>query len=242
MAVLTSMTTLPKTLLLFSFLLWLPFWTTAQRKGKPEEQIVDFGLGLRTIASTDLLSTGAVTVFNEGVDFSYAPRMAFGIDAIIRFKLKGRFSLQTGISSIRRGYSYSMDNDSVRYEDFLRLTSFQIPLTGILQVPISEKGKVGLETGFVLDMLPTNAASGNEEDYQSLVFVKRRFNPALRATAFYSHALEKGGMIEIGGGYHRFLGTLGNLYMDFGPVSNQVTNRSPLQGHFFYLGATFFFP
>lgn len=241
MNVLTSTTTLRRILLLSSLLLVLPYGARAQRNNKPIEQTVFFGLGIRTIASTDLLSTGAVSVISEGVNFSFEPKMALGLDAIIRFKLKGRFSLQTGISSIRRGYGYSMDDGAERYEDYVRLTSFQIPLTGILQVPISERGKIGLETGFVLDMLPTNAASGGE-NYQSLIFVRRRFNSALRATAFFSQELEKGGMIEIGGGYHRLIGRMGNFYMDFGPTADVITNRTAIQGHFFYLGATFFFP
>lgn len=239
MDVLTLMTTLLKNLLRSS-LLFLPLFTLAQRI-PVDNSPVDFGLGIRSVVSSDLLSTGTFSAISEDVTFSYAPRPSLGIDAIIRFKLRGRFSLQTGISSIRRGYDVTMDDGSVKFEDYIRLTSFQIPITGILQVPISERGKMGLETGFVLDMLPTDAASG-ADSFQSFIYVSNRFNAALRATAFFSQDIEKGGRVEIGAGYHRLLGNLGNLYMDFGLPSEVKTFKTPLQGHFFYLGATFFFP
>lgn len=230
--------------LLYSLLIPLLLLThkaTAQRE-IDRNSVVDFGLGLRTVVNSDLLSGGTFSSVTEGVTFSYSPRVTMAIDANIRFKLRGRFSLQTGISSVRRGYFYSMEDNQTRFEDHIRLTSFQIPITGIVQVPTSERGKIGLEAGFVLDMLPTDAASGTDS-FQSFIYVSNRFNPALRASAFYSQGLQNGGVIEIGAGYHRLLGGLGNFYMDFGPVGGgTVHSRTSLQGHFFYAGVSFIFP
>ena len=126
-----SMTRLLRSSSLFS-LLAFGLIANGQVEG-PEDrrEIIKFGLGIKSVMTSDLLSVGETRLSNAGVDFSYSPQLSFGIDAIVRFKLKGRFSFQTGLSSIRRNYDFRIATDTLGYDGGIRQTGFQIPLNWI---------------------------------------------------------------------------------------------------------------
>lgn len=191
--------------------------------------------------TSDLLSVGETQMTKEGIDFTYAPKFSLGIDAIIRLKLKGRFSLQTGLSSIRRDYDFGIASDTLSYSGFIRNAGFQIPITGLLQVPISDKAKMGIEVGYVQDALPTNVSSGTDS-FLTYIYVINRFRPALRTSAVFSQGFNNGSSFEVGFTYHRMLGRLGTIIMDYDPGEVRVTNKSDLSGHFFSFNLAFFFP
>jgi hypothetical protein len=234
-----------KSLLPFNLLVaGLVFSSLAQAQSTAEErnEVVKFGIGLRLVATSDLLSTGPVETLDRGVLFSYEPRLSRGIDAIIRFKLRNRFSLQTGITSIRRSYNFGMSTDSLQFSGSLIQTGFQLPLTGILEVPIAEKSKVGVEGGFIAEMIPGEVGSGPQEDYYAFIYVQSRLKGSFKASAFINFDLESGAKIETGFSYVRMATRLGSFYMDYDPGTQVITNRKDLQGHFFTYNISFFFP
>ena len=236
-----------KSLLPFSFLLsglFISSLAQAQSTAEERNEVVKFGIGLRLVATSDLLSTGPVETLDRGVLFSYEPRLSRGIDAIIRFKLKNRFSLQTGITSIRRSYNFGMSTDSLQFSGSIVQTGFQMPFTGILEVPIAENSKVGLEGGIVSEMIPGTVASGQQESYLAVIepFKGNRFKLAFRASAFLNFSLDNGGKVETGFSYVRMIRPVGTLYMDYDPGTQVITNRKDLQGHFFTYNISFFFP
>lgn len=233
------MTRLLRSSLLYSTL-FIGVIATAQT---PEDrrEIIKFGVGVKTLMTSDLLSVGEATFINEGVSFSYAPKLSFALDAVVRIKLKGRFSIQTGLTTLRRSYDFQIASDSLSHGDFIRQTGYQIPLTALLQVPISDRAKVGIEAGYVQDAFTTNIAKGNDS-FLTYIFVNGRFKPALRTSAVFSQGLKDGSAIEFGFAYHRMLGRLGTIIMDYDPGSVQVTGRGDLSGHFFSLNIAFFFP
>ena len=186
--------------------------------------------------------SGAATAFqSEGVDFSFEPHLSSGLDALIRFKLKDRFSLQSGISAIRRSYNYGISTDTLGFSGSLIQTSFQIPITGLLQVQISDKMNVGTEVGLVAEIFPGDVAAGDEDHY-ALIYVQRRFKSSLKASALTNYELESGAKLEFGLTYQRLLGRLGSFYLDYEGAANTISTRTDLQGHFFSANIAFFFP
>ncbi|MFY0673910.1 MAG: hypothetical protein JXQ87_10915 [Bacteroidia bacterium] len=236
---------LPKTLLPYSLLivcLCFASFAQAQSTAKERNEVVKFGIGLRMVATSDLLSGAASETLDRGVLFSYEPRLSRGIDAIIRFKLRNRFSFQTGITSIRRSYNFGMSTDSLQFSGSLIQTGFQMPFTGIVEVPIAEKSKVGVEGGFIAEMIPGEVGSGPQEDYYAFIYVQSRLKGSFRASAFINFDLEGGGKIETGFTYVRMATRLGSFYMDYDPGAEVISNRRDLQGHFFTFNVAFFFP
>ena len=236
---------LPKSLLPFSFLLSGLILTSsakAQSTLGERNQIVRFGIGLRMVATSDLLSTEPLETLDRGVLFSYEPSLSRGIDAIIRFKLRNRFSLQTGITSIRRSYNFGMSTDSLQFSGSLIQTGFQLPFTGILEVPIAKKSKVGVEGGGIAEMIPGEVGSGPQEGYYAFIYVQSRLKLSFKTSAFINFDLNSGGKIETGFTYVRMATRLGSFYMDYDPGIEVISNRRDLQGHFFTFNVAFFFP
>ncbi|MBI1185274.1 hypothetical protein GC194_13465 [bacterium] len=232
-----------KSLLLCNLLLLL-FFSTARAQEKDERsKLVKFGIGFKSVASSDLLSGGAATFLKNGVTFSFQPRYSMAIDAVVRFKLRDRFSFQTGITNIRRGYNYGMSTDTLSYKGYLRQPSFQIPFNAILDVPIAKNAKMGVEGGLIAEMIPGEVGSGNN-DYYTYIYIVSRLKSSLRAGAHINFDLKNGSAIEVGFLYNRMLGRLGSFYMDYDPSNSNtvVSNRSVLQGHFFALNFLYFLP
>ena len=100
---------------------------------------------------------------------------------------------------------------------------------------------MGIEAGYVQDALTTNASSGNDS-FLTYIYVKSRFKPALRASAVFNQGFKDGSSFEIGFTYHRMLGNLGTIIMDYDPGEAQVSTKADLNGHFFSLNMAFFFP
>ncbi|MGB0428929.1 MAG: hypothetical protein ACPGLV_00550 [Bacteroidia bacterium] len=233
---------LPKSLLPFRLIVLALFYTLSSNAQNAEQrsEIIKFGIGVKAVATSELLSGAATTYALQGVNFSYESKVSRGIDAMVRIKLKNRFSLQSGITSVRRSYNYNISTDTLAFGGSLIQTSFQMPLTGLLQVQISDKMRIGTEAGFVAEMFPGDVASGDDEHF-ALVYVRKRLNSALKASALTNYELNDGGRIELGFTYHRMLGRMGSFYLDYEGVENTISGKSDLQGHFFSVNMAYFF-
>jgi hypothetical protein len=193
--------------------------------------------------SSEALWGGEVVLQEQGVAFSYAPRLSMAIDSKLRFPLRDRFAFQTGISMVNRAYGFSIIGTTDTFRGKLRQPGFQVPLLGLLQVPLSARATIGLEAGPVLEMNPSDVGSGNEWFY-ALVYMKSKTKVSLRAGAVIGTSFKSGAAMDIGLYYNRMMGNLGSLYMDYGPqdAPGLVSVRSALQGHYFALGLSFWFP
>ncbi len=233
---------LPKSLSLFSSIAFLILFTSGAfaQDAETRNEVVKFGIGIKAVATSELLSGGATAFQLKNVDFGYEPNLSQGVDAIVRFKLKDRFSFQTGISSTRRSYSYNISTDTSAYSGSLVQTSFQMPFTGLLQVQINDKMRIGTEAGYVAEMFPGDIATGDDNHY-TLIYVRKRLNSALKASAFTNYELNSGAKIELGLTYHRMLGRMGTFYMDYEAISETISAKSDLQGHYFALNLAYFF-
>ena len=231
--------------LLLSSLIFLGFNNLfGQSKELDRSKIFHFGLGIRSLVATDMLTTGEVNEMKEGVRFASAPQVSFGLDARIRMKLKGRFSLQSGISSLRRNYNFETGTDSLSYSGQLRLSSFSIPISGLLKVPISKRAKVGVEFGLAGELMPSEVGAGEPEGYYSHIYVHRRFRTTLSMGTQFTQEFYNGWSAEIGVHYTRMLGRLGSYYSDYDPenVTKVVSHRNDLLGHYFSIQLLVFFP
>lgn len=236
------MMALPRSLLCSSILflaLIVPFRIVAQER----HSVVWFGVGASLVSSSDALWGKEVAIVEQDVRFSYAPRISMSIDSKLRFPLGDRFLFQTGISMINRSYRYAMRGAGDSFASKLRQPGFQIPVLGVLQVPLSANFRIGLEAGPVLEMNPSDVGSGNES-YYALVYMKSKAKASLRAGAVIRTELKSGSSMDIGLYYNRMMGRLGSIYMDYGPqdAPQVVSIRTDLQGHYFAMGFSFWFP
>lgn len=201
---------------------------------------VRFGVGTRAIFTSDFLQTGPVEGVSNGVNFVYDNGYSQAIDARIRFKLRDRFSLGTGLSSMRRNYNYSISSDSLQTDGRIRSTAFQLPIRAHLMVPISKNTQAGIQLGFVQEFFPTSAASGNDSFY-TVIYVRPRYKLAFDAGFQLDFKLKDNSIINVMAGYQRMLSEMATMYMDYQPRLETTTYNTPLEGHFFNLGITYYF-
>lgn len=220
-------------------LLWLIAGNLNAQNLKERDQTVFFNAGAYSIFSNGQLNTSPLSFTDGPVEFTYGPRFTASVYAHLRFRLKNRFLLETGLHAKRRTYMCTISSPELKYERALRISSYYFPLHGLIKVPTSDRAGIGGRFGIGFEYFPSQA--GFSGDTVSVSFARNRnFMPCLDAGMFYELST-KGGDISFFAGYHRLLGRMGTLFFDYAIDEEEYLARDPLAGHYFSIGLGFVF-
>lgn len=208
-----------------------------------QERVTTFGLQFKPVIPSNLLRAGEVSLSDNGVNYTVDQKLGYSLGGVVRRGVTRWFSVETGISYVRRNFAASVYNDAGTFSDTtrFRIVGYEIPVLGMVYVQLSDQIFMDAAFGLSMDMFPSNVSSGNSQAFYQKSFRNGWLLPGLIANVGWEWRTRKSGYFYIGASYHRpFIPIYDShlYYTHNGQNSEQVLQ---LSGNYLTLDLRFFF-
>jgi hypothetical protein len=168
-----------------------------------QDRVLTAGIQVKPIFSTKFFGTGEQVLSGDsGVVFSTKPGAGFCAGMVVRYGLTNRISFESGINYVKRSYSLGINDSLFSGISKYRIVSYEIPLSGLVFIQLSEKLFMDVSLGISCDFFPTSVRS--EDDYFKQFGTRRNWVfESVIANLGYEYRTEKSGYFYIGASYHR---------------------------------------
>ena len=126
-----------------------------------------FGIQFKPIFPLGLVNTDGQTIIDEtnNTRLEISEKGGYSLGAVIRIGFSKRFSLETGISFIRRNYGFKLNSsDFTESQASLRFTGYEIPAIGMIFVKLGQQTYMNASAGVVVDLFPTGGVVAIDRD------------------------------------------------------------------------------
>jgi hypothetical protein len=208
-----------------------------------QDNILTAGFQVKPIFSSKFFGTGAQTLGGDsGVTFTTKPGSGFCAGMIIRYGITGRVSIESGINYVKRTYTLNIKDSLFSGTSEYRIIGYEIPLSGLIFIQLSEKVFMDASLGSSLDFFPSDIYTEGDFFKHS----GRRTNwifASVIANLGYEYRTEKSGYFYIGASFHRPFTDIYNSIVGYYRDGNNYTSGQNflLSGNYLTLDLRYFF-
>lgn len=198
-------------------------------------------IGIKTLAVQDTSSVMTTT---------YNQKWSFQFGAIARFGLSEKFSLETGLISVRRIYdvNVSIPDSSINRSQKLTYINYDIPINGLFYVRMSDKIYANAYLGVSFVHYPSDVmdsvqlGAGKSIVYSGLRFDRTYFG--FNAGIGAEYRTEKAGTFYIGGAAKVYSKPVlaGVASLKTSGTSDVIRTVTSIPGGYFSIDIRYFFP
>lgn len=198
-------------------------------------------IGIKTLSVQD--TTNIMTS-------TYNQKWSFQFGAIARFGLSEKFSLETGLISVRRIYevNVSIPDSSINRSQKLTFINYDLPINGLFYVRMSDNIYANAYLGFSLVHYPSDVmdsvqlGSGKSIIYSGLRFDRTYFG--FNAGIGAEYRTEKAGTFYIGGAAKVYSKPVlaGVASLKTSGTSDVIRTVTAIPGGYFSIDLRYFFP
>jgi hypothetical protein len=206
-----------------------------------QNKVTTVGIQLKPIFGTSLFGTGPLEIENAGFKYSIRQNTGFSGGMIIRKGFEKNVSLEFGINYCRR--NFGVQSQLVDTTSNLQFTviGYEIPVSGLFFVRLSERWFMNVSGGFCLNMFPSDVQKSNQF---LLVYAGRPsgINPSLIANVGAEYRSEKSGYFYVGCSLNRPFSPIYKSVIDY-VINNQVVHNAfaDLRGAYLTVDFRYFF-
>jgi hypothetical protein len=213
----------------------LPAWLLAQ------QNIITVGIQYKPVFTVDLLSQKDKTVLQNGVNFSIGLNSGFAAGMVIRRGITDTYSIEGGINYVKRTYEMKVSEGNVSEQSKFRIISYEIPVSGLIYIHLSEQFYMNASLGIAADMFASDVTTlGSFVRMYSLR--KSVINAGVIANLGWEFRTEKAGYFYLGASYHNPFSDIYLTRMEYDNNTTQEAVEIPLSGTYFTLDVRYFFP
>lgn len=218
-----------------------------------QERVTTFGVEIKPIIPSNLFNTGQTALTQNGIDYELNQRIGYSFGGVMRFGMTNWLSLESGISFVRRNFSTNVSDPAYGFTDTVgfRVIGYEIPVSGLVFVQLSDEIFMNAAFGLALDMFPSDVGNGNDVDF---IQISRRrglgggssfmtwSKLGLIANVGFEYRTEKSGYFYIGGSYHRPFQPIYDTYLYY-TNTDGVEDRAKLamSGNYLTIDFRYFF-
>ena len=228
--------------LLFLLILLIPFCSWAQ------ERVLTFGIQYKPMIPISLIESTTVESVNDGVKFTNDQKFGYAAGFLIRKGITDKFSIETGISYVKRNYSLSIDSLNGNYStgDDFGIVGYEIPVVGLVYIQLSREVYMNVSMGGTFDVYPSDVSNANEIKAGDWLHVADRRNwlqISALANIGWEYRTKESGIFYLGASYHRpFDFAYLSKYGVFKSVGvSRVSHNQELGGNYLTLDFRYFF-
>ncbi|MGZ5243197.1 MAG: outer membrane beta-barrel protein [Bacteroidia bacterium] len=200
------------------------------------------GIAIKPIIPSGLFDNQELVETQGKVQFSIEPKLGYSAGVVLRQDLPSLLSFETGIYYVRRIYDLAIsDNLNNSTRNKFRFVNYEVPITGLIYIRLSENMYLNNTFGISLDFFPNSIFTENEF-YQQRAERNYWVLPGLIADVGAEYRTKKSGNFYIGGAYHRMLLPMANTIIAYKNGTIDETITTPLSGHYFAFNFRYFFP
>lgn len=200
------------------------------------------GIAIKPIIPSALFDNQELVTNQGAVQFAIDPKIGYSAGVVLRQDLPSLLSFETGIYYVRRIYNLSIgDSTGHSTSNKFRFVNYEVPITGLIYIRLSENIYLNNTFGISLDFFPNSIFTENA-NYQQRAERNYWILPGLIADVGAEYRTEKKGNFYIGGSYHRMLLPMANTIIAYQNGSIEESIITPLSGHYFAFNFRYFFP
>ncbi|HKR04062.1 MAG TPA: hypothetical protein VJY62_05440 [Bacteroidia bacterium] len=170
-----------------------------------QDNILTAGIQVKPIFSSKFFGTGEQTLTGDSsITFQTKPGSGFCAGMVVRYGITNRISFETGINYVKRSYTLNIHDSLLPFSGTskYRIISYEIPLSGLVFIQLSEKIFMDVSLGVSFDFFPSSVQS--QDDYFKHLGTRRGWiHESILANLGYEYRTEKSGYFYIGASYHR---------------------------------------
>jgi len=206
-----------------------------------QKNIVTVGVQYKPIFTFDLLNTGEKSVAANNVNFSVGLQSGFCGGIVVRRGITDIYSLECGINYVKRVYSLKITDGNFSGESEFRIIGYEIPISGLVYIKLSETIYMNASLGISLDMFASDIFT---RDYYFKNSSHRAFvfNPGVLGNLGWEYRTETSGYFYIGASYHNPFSAIYNS--KFGYYQNTILQEETtmaISGIYISLDLRYFF-
>ena len=223
-----------KKILFFILLVSQPILILAQ------QNIITVGLQYKPVFTIDFLNTGDEAVSQNGVNFSVGLHSGFAAGIVIRRGITDTYSVEGGINYVKRTYSIKISEGNFSGESTFGIIGYEIPLSGLVYIQLSEKFYMNASLGVSVDMFPSDVTT---EDYYFATYSARNhvFNAGILANLGWELRTDKAGYFYLGASYHNPFSDIYRTGIFYDYNSKKEAAIVSLPGTYFTIDLRYFF-
>jgi hypothetical protein len=167
--------------------------------------VLTAGFQIKPLFSSKFFNTGPQSLLGDsGVSFTLKPSSGYCFGMIIRYGISNSVSIESGINYVKRTYSLTIDDSLTSFSgnSEFRIIGYEIPISGLVFIPLSEKIFMDASLGTSLDFFPSDVQSS--DDYFKHLGTRRNWIfLSVLANLGWEYRTEKSGYFYLGASYHR---------------------------------------
>lgn len=147
-----------KMMLLLTLLL---SFTSVQAQSTKKNPPSYFGLQIKPIIPGNFLSKSQIKVNDTAFVGTFTQQYGYSFGAIVRVGLTKLISIETGINQVKRNYKidFELSDSSVTASTTMGILSYDIPLTAMIYIQLSERIFTNASLGTSVVFYPSNVAA-----------------------------------------------------------------------------------
>jgi hypothetical protein len=224
-----------KNSVILGFALFFHAWAYGQNK------VTTVGIQLKPIFGASLFGTGPVEIDDGGFAYTIRQNTGFSGGMIIRKGFEKNVSLEFGINYCRRNFGVQSQLADTTSNLQFTVIGYEIPVSGLFFVRLSERWFMNVSGGFCLNMFPSDVQKANQF---LLVYAGRPsgINPSLIANVGAEYRSEKSGYFYVGCSLNRPFSPIYKSVIDY-VINNQVVHNAfaDLRGAYLTIDFRYFF-
>ncbi|GIV41576.1 MAG: hypothetical protein KatS3mg034_0886 [Vicingaceae bacterium] len=170
-----------------------------------QEKVITGGIQIKPLFPSTYLNTGPVSGISEKNIFTeIKPNPGYSFGMVIRRGLSKNFSIETGISYVRRNYRLTIkDLDStVEMQRKYKLISYEIPIQLLVFIRLGRLVYMNVSTGLGVDFFPTDWTT-YDRLHEQLILRRNWALISLNGNSGFEYRSEKNGYYYFGFSFHR---------------------------------------
>ncbi|HNQ61173.1 MAG TPA: hypothetical protein PKJ62_02195 [Bacteroidia bacterium] len=160
------------------------------------------GLQVKPIFPVNFIGTGETLNSDLDVDFTLGLKSGYSFGMVVRRGFSDLISLESGINYVKRKYNLKIQDQDYSREANFRIIGYEIPVSMLVYIQLSEKLYMNVSMGSSLDMF-ASAVQTFDTNFNQVSFRNHVAQGAVIANIGWEWRTEKSGYIYIGASYHR---------------------------------------
>lgn len=180
-------------------------------------------------------------------------KLGYSLGGMIRLGINERFSIESGISMVKRHFEASVLDNTDNYADTTRfgIYGYEVPIMGMVFIRLTDKIYMNTAFGLAIDMFPSDVTSLGSSDEFEHIGIRQGWNKrstllpwmkvGMIANLGYEFRTEKSGYFYVGGSYHLPFQSIYHSFLFYDRNSLADEGHLELMGNYLTLDFRYFF-
>jgi len=172
-----------------------------------QERVITAGIQFKPMLPPGFFNAESAEEIADGINFKTDQKFGYAAGMVIRWGLTRTISLETGINYVRRNFNITIDSLNSAYEQEIDygIIGYEIPITGLIYVQLSDEWFMNAAFGASLDLFPRDFYADASGDQRWIHETVREswIQVAGLANLGFEYRTEESGYFYIGSSYHQ---------------------------------------